>query len=85
MLSKEPERSVKPLGDKGAWVQTFRSDELHQRWIELRALGCSWDFATYVPHVTISYVGPRNGVSLPIHSWPGEIVLGSEVFSEVRE
>ena len=48
-------RTVEPLGDKGAVVLKFKSSMLQSRWKALRNLGCSWDYESYQPHVTITY------------------------------
>lgn len=76
------ERSIMPLGDKGAVALRLESADLAKRWQEIRDAGASWDHDGYRPHVTITYAGK----DLPIAemaAYAGDIVLGAEVFAEV--
>lgn len=36
-------------------VLTFKSEWLHSRWKKARDMGASWKFASFIPHVTLSY------------------------------
>lgn len=77
------ERAVAPLGDKGAVVIRFDSDELQARWREFREAGCSWDWPSYKPHVTITYKGTGKDLD-KVQPYMGPIVLGPEKFAEVN-
>lgn len=43
------------LGDKGAVVLKFQDAYLFNRWRTFSSIGASWDYPTYIPHVTIAY------------------------------
>jgi hypothetical protein len=77
------ERSVVPLGDKGAVVLKFESHLLQARWQQLIDAGCSWDFPSYQPHVSITYRGKEldTGKIIPYH---GDIILGPEVLKDLN-
>jgi uncharacterized protein len=48
-------RSVSTLGNEGAIVLFFESNELRDAWDELIDIGASWDYEEYNPHIIISY------------------------------
>lgn len=77
------ERSLKQFG-LGAVVLTLESPTLASRWAELIGLGASWDHPEYRPHVTLTYEPGDLDLSAVI-PFEGEIVLGPEVFAEVKE
>lgn len=52
------ERSIARLGDRGAVVLMFEAPSLAARWSLARAMGATWDFDAYHPHVTLSYDAP---------------------------
>lgn len=95
-----PERQVGPLRiapkgasverfgrDKDCLVLTFDSQELEERWQDLVDSGCSWDWPSYRPHITLSWSG-YNGLDLApaeIPPFSGELVLGSEEFAPIDE
>lgn len=68
-------RSVVPLGDKGAVVLKFESEEFQyeHRWFE--GLGASWDYPDYLPHVSITYRGATRDVR-EIEPFTGTLVFG---------
>lgn len=73
-----------PLGDKGAVVLKFVSDELEARWQEFLDDGASWDYEGYQPHVTLTYKYEGDLETLgEIGSFSGVFVLGPEKFGEV--
>ena len=76
-------RLVEKLGD--ATVLLISSSELSWRWWDLKErTGAEWDWPEYQPHVTISYEGaPADAES--IKPYTGEIILGPEIFEEVKE
>ena len=68
-----------PLGDKGAIVLKFKSDWLQKRWERALQKGCSWDYKSYQPHITLTYSKPDVNLAR-IKPFQGEIVLGPEIF-----
>ncbi len=77
-------RVVEPLGDKGAVVLLFRSDDLEYRHnrIHDEAVGAVWDHPEYQPHVTITWDGA--GIDLAkVEPYQGPLVFGPEIFAEV--
>lgn len=79
-------RYVDRFGPEGdVIVQVFASSDLSWRHRQILDEGASWDFEEYMPHVTIvSGAAPEINVA-EIEPWRGEIVLGPEVFEEVKE
>jgi phage-related protein (TIGR01555 family) len=77
-------RIVEPLGPKGATVLLFNSSELAWRHRSIIRAGASWDWPDYQPHITITYEAPGLDLS-KVEPYRGEIVLGPEIFEEVRE
>lgn len=75
-------RVVTPLGDKGAVVMKFPSPYLQTRWKQFLGGGCSWDYPSYQPHVSITYNGDP---TLKVEPYSGVLIFGSEKFTEVVE
>lgn len=74
------------LGDKGAVVLKFKSDELQERWKEFKDGGCSWDYPSYQPHVTMTYDYKGSDSNLnDVDTFSGEFIFGPEKFTEVVE
>lgn len=73
-------RIVEQLGEK-AKVLLFASDELGWRFQSMVAAGASTEYADYQPHITISYGPMPAGKITP---YTGKIVLGPEMFEEVK-
>lgn len=48
-------RWLSGLGKGNGLVMFFRSPEMSARFKEFAAAGASWDFPSYIPHVTLSY------------------------------
>jgi len=77
-------RTVEPLGDGGAVVLKFASDELQSRWKQYRDAGASWDYEGYTPHVTLTY--DASGVDLSkVTPYTGPINLGEETQEALNE
>lgn len=70
--------------DGGAVVLLFKSNMLEWRHREMVDAGATWDHPEYQPHITISYDGAPDDLS-KVEPYQGEIVLGPEIFSEIRE
>jgi hypothetical protein len=66
-----------------ATVLLFTANELRWRHEAAKEAGASWDHAEYQPHITISY-GFKGDLS-KVQPYQGEIVLGPELFAEVKE
>ena len=77
-------RSVVALGDKGAVVLKFKSALLKYRWKEFLDIGCSHDWDTFQPHVTITYdAGSVNFKR--VQPYNGELVFEPEIFAPINE
>jgi phage-related protein (TIGR01555 family) len=66
-----------------ATVLLFAANELRWRHEAATEAGASFDFDEYQPHITISY-GFKGDLS-KVEPYQGEIVLGPELFAEVKE
>lgn len=67
-----------------ARVLLFNSNMLRWRHDEMVDKGASWDHPEYQPHITISY-DPASPDLAGVEPYQGEIVLGPEIFDEVKE
>ena len=75
-------RKVEQFGD--AIVLVFPSKILKKRWQSIMGLGASWDFPSYISHVTISYeLGDLNLED--IEPYTGMLKFGPEKFNEIEE
>ncbi len=77
-------RLVEQLGEQGAVVLHFADDRLENRHREMRRMGASWDFPSYLPHVTLTYdpgeVDPAN-----VAPYRGRLVFGPEIFEPISD
>lgn len=77
-------RVVEQLGDKGAVVLLFASDDLKWRNMQMMDAGASSDYPEYQPHVTITYDG--EGVDLAsVTPYLGPLRFGPEIFEPIEE
>lgn len=76
-------RMVERLGDS-AVALVFYAGLLENRWRDLRDKGCSWDFDSYFPHVTLTYNGGDLDLSM-IEPYRGELRFGPEIFEPFEE
>lgn len=75
-------RKVIPLGDAGAVVLKFENSDLNNRWKDLMDKGCSWDYPSYMSHVSITYDG--KGIDLNnMEPYDGDLKFGPEVFQVI--
>jgi hypothetical protein len=74
-------RQMEKFGD--ATVLLFTASELRWRHEAAKEAGASWDHDEYQPHITISY--GFNGDLSKVEPYQGPIVLGPELFAEVKE
>jgi phage gp29-like protein len=77
-------RLVEPLGDGGAVVLHFASDDFEWRHEQMVEDGASWDFPEYHPHITISYDGALADLSA-VQPYQGKLVFGPEIFEPLDE
>lgn len=77
-------RLVEPLGDGGAVVLLFSSTDLQWRHRSMIEAGASSDYGEYQPHVSISWDAADVDLS-NVEPYRGKIVLGPEIFEEVKE
>lgn len=74
-------RAVEPLGGMSA-VILFASHQLHWRHEEIKRAGASHDYPDYQPHISLT----KAPVDLSgVEPYRGRIVLGPEIFEELRE
>lgn len=78
-------RGVKPLGDGGAIVMWFEDPQLEQRWKSLCEAGCSWDYESYQPHITITWEKPEDLDLDKVQPFDEALLFGPEVFAELDE
>lgn len=76
-------REVKQLGDKGEVVLCFDSVALVKRWCRLREQGCSWDYPSYAPHVTITYKAPAKLFLGKVTPFTGDLLFGEEEWAPI--
>lgn len=67
-----------------ARVLLFKASELEWRHDAMKATGASWDHEEYQPHITISY-DPESPDLANVEPYQGEIILGPELFEEIKE
>lgn len=65
-------------------VLLLDSKYLDDRWKYFIDNGCSWDFSTYNPHVSVSYQDDDIDVS-KIKPYDGKIIFGEEKICEVNK
>lgn len=75
-------RMVDRLGDQGAVVLHFTSDDLSWRNQNIREAGASWDFPEYLPHVTLTYAGGDIDLSA-VAAYQGPLHFGPEIFEPI--
>lgn len=75
-------RVVDQLGDKGAVVLHFWDGYLANRHRTMREAGASWDFPTYLPHVTFTY-DPGDVDLSKVEPFTDELLFGPEIFEPI--
>lgn len=75
-------RVVDQLGDKGAVVLHFWDGYLANRHRTMREAGASWDFPTYLPHVTFTY-DPGHVDLSKVEPFTDELLFGPEIFEPI--
>lgn len=83
-------RMLDLLGDKrDVLALLFASSSLSWRHEDMKGLGCSWDYPTYQPHVSLTWqlgntLQERQDRLTSLEPYTGELVFGPEVFEEVK-
>lgn len=78
-------RSVGRLGDDGAVVLHFESDELTDGWQLLKDAGAVWKYDGYKPHLTISWQVPADFSISSVQPYSGRLEFGPQIFAEIEE
>ena len=81
-IPKGGPRLMEKFGE--ARVLLFNSNMLRWRHSEMVEAGATWDHPEYQPHITISY-DPEAPDLADVEPYQGEIILGPEIFQEVKE
>ena len=76
-------RMVDRLGTDGAVALIFQSGELQFRHREMREAGASWDYPSYLPHVTLTY-DPGDIDVASIEPYQGRLIFGPERFEPIK-
>ena len=77
-------RLVETMGGKGAVALCFQSPDLQWRHREMMEAGCSWDFPSYIPHITLTY--DASGVDLAkVQPWTGRLIFGPEIYEPIEQ
>jgi hypothetical protein len=75
-------RMVEALDTDGAVALVFQSTDLQWRHRAMRDAGASWDYPSYLPHVTITY--DAGSVDLAaVKPYQGRLVFGPEQFEAI--
>lgn len=80
-----PGRWLSTLGKDGkALVMMFSSPDLQERFKQFKAAGATWDFPSYMPHITLSYdAGDDAGAVWSMVEAPTfDLLLGPETFQD---
>jgi len=77
-------RQMEALGQDGSYYALLiTANELKWRHEAMVEMGASWDWPEYQPHITIQVGGEIDLTK--VTSYQGKIVLGPEIFEELRE
>lgn len=74
-------RKMMSLGDGSAATLVIDSVDLISEWNYYRSIGASWDYPSYMPHVTISY----KGGPVDIEPYTGDLVFGPIEFRALND
>ncbi|CAN5268469.1 hypothetical protein BH10PSE13_BH10PSE13_23750 [soil metagenome] len=72
------------LGDGTAVALVFQSTDLHWRHHEMRGAGASWDWPSYLPHITLTYEAGDVDLS-KIEPYQGRLIFGPERFEAIQQ
>ena len=74
-------RKIMSLGDGSASALVIDNTELISEWNNYRSMGASWDWPSFMPHVTISY----SGGPTDIEPFTGDLVFGPIQFEPIKD
>lgn len=77
-------RMVAQLGDEGAVVLHFADTYLESRHRQMVEAGASWDFPSFLPHVTFTYRAGEIDLD-KVEPFIGELRFGPEIFEPIEE
>lgn len=70
---------------KDVLVLLFTCSQLDYRHMSLKREGAEWEWDDYTPHITIAKgFGQNNAAAQAIEAYRGEIILGPEVWEEIK-
>lgn len=75
-------RLVERLGSDGAVALIFQSGDLQFRHREMRDAGASWDYPSFLPHVTLTYDAGDLDLS-KVDAYQGRLIFGPERFEPI--
>lgn len=75
-------RMVEKLGNDGAVALIFQSGELQFRHREMREAGASWDYPSFLPHVTLTYSAGDIDLA-KVEAYQGRLIFGPEIFEQI--
>lgn len=84
VMPDDGNRSIQPLGDKGAVVLRFGSVPFKDRWQRAIDAGASWDHDGFHPHVTITYDAGGKDLST-VKPFGGPLIFGPEAHAPLNE
>lgn len=76
-------RLVERLGDGSAVALLFQSLDLQWRHREMRDAGASWDYPSYLPHITLTY-DPGTLDLGKVEPYQGRLIFGPERFEPIQ-
>lgn len=77
-------RLIERLGDGSAVALLFQSVDLQWRHREMRDAGASWDWPSYLPHITLTYQAGDLDLS-KVEPYQGRLVFGPERFEAIQD
>lgn len=77
-------RLVDKIGPKGTIALLYTHNAIIWRHEQIKRSGAGWDFPDYQPHISLVKEGVSVDISA-IEPYRGKIILGPEIFEEVRE
>lgn len=76
-------RLVERMGDGSAVALCFQSPDLQWRHREIIEAGASWDYPSFIPHITLTY--DASAVDLAkVQPYQGRLIFGPETFETIE-
>lgn len=79
-VAASPQREIERF-DGGATVLQFQCNQLQKRWQALKNAGCSYDYPTFKPHITLSY--QSDVATSDVSPYVGPLQFGGEMWKEI--